>query len=116
MPLEYKTITIFTSADVYWKGKPLADAVNEFIVQRKLAARCIVTKGTAGCFENGEVYVQAMLEFPDNMPLKIEIILSAAGIDDVLTHFKEMTVDGVVAITEPEIISYKPATGIGFYK
>jgi PII-like signaling protein len=107
MPLEYKTIAIFTGEDVYWKGKPLADAVNEFIVHQKLAARCIVTKGIAGCFENGEVCAQSMLEFSDNMPLKIEIFLPAAEAEDVLKHLIEMTVDGVVAITEPETISYK---------
>jgi CBS domain-containing protein len=112
MSLEYKTIKIYTSEDIHWQGKPLYEAINEFIFHQKLAARCVVIKGIAECFENGEVCTQSILDLPDNMPLIIEVIVPAAEIDKVLPHLKEMTVDGVVTIAKAKTISFKSAKSL----
>jgi len=53
--LNYKAIEIFTSEEARYRKKPVADAVMQYIKDLKIAARCIVTRGVAGCYESGEV-------------------------------------------------------------
>lgn len=51
MSLKYKIIRIFTSEEVHWHGKPLYNAVIEYIRSLKLAARCTIYRGIAGCYD-----------------------------------------------------------------
>ncbi len=55
-------------------GKPLTDAVLQHILELKLAARCIVTRGISGCYENGETATGNIEVLSYNMPIKIEVI------------------------------------------
>ena len=71
--MTYKTVVIFTSEEARWHGSPLYEAIVRVIAHEKSASRCIVTRGVAGCFENGEVASHRVLDISHNMPLKIEI-------------------------------------------
>ena len=53
--LNYKAIEIFTNEEARYRNKPVADAVIDYIRALKIAARCIVTRGIAGCDESGEI-------------------------------------------------------------
>lgn len=53
--LNYKAIEIFTSEEARYRNQPVSDAVLQYIRDLKIAARCIVTRGIAGCYESGEV-------------------------------------------------------------
>ena len=107
MALDYKVIEIFTSEEVHWHGKPLYEAIVEYIRGMKIAARCIVSRGIAGCYENGDVATTKILDLSFNMPLKIEIILPAGELDLVLPTIEEMVIDGIVVVEEMEIRSHK---------
>ena len=67
------------------------------------AARCIVTRGVAGCFENGEVASHRVLDISYNMPIKIEIILPPQELERGLPDIEEMVRDGIVMVKEREI-------------
>jgi CBS domain-containing protein len=109
MPLKYKIIRIFTSEEVHWRGKPLYNAVIEYIRGLKLAARCTINRGIAGCYENGEISTQNILDLSMNLPLTIEILLPAAEVESVLLHLEEMVADGIVGVADLEINSYHSA-------
>jgi CBS domain-containing protein len=106
MSLKYKLIRIFTSEEVHWYGKPLYNAIIEYIRGLKLAARCVINRGIAGFYENGEISTQNILDLSINLPLTIEILLPATEIDLVLPHLEEMVVDGIISCTDVEIYSY----------
>jgi PII-like signaling protein len=53
--LNYKAIEILTSEDARFRNKPVAEAVVQYVRGLKIAARCIVTRGVAGCYESGEM-------------------------------------------------------------
>ena len=106
MALQYKKIIIYTSEDVHWHGKTLSSAVVELIRSLKLAARCIVNRGLAGCYENGEVATANILDLSYNLPLTIEVIIPAAALDTVLPQLEEMAVDGIVAVADLEVRAY----------
>ena len=58
--LQYKAIEIFTGEEARWRGKPLSDAIVQFVCNLKIAARCMVTRGIHGCYESGEIATQKL--------------------------------------------------------
>jgi PII-like signaling protein len=107
MPIKYSVIEIFSNEESRCKGEPLPKAVLEYVRGQKITARCIVTRGIKGSYENGKVATQNILELSFNMPLKIEIILPSAKLDLVLPILEEMVCEGIVTVREIEIRSYK---------
>jgi len=75
MALKYNVIEIFTSEEAKYGGQSLYSAVVQYISRLKIAARCVVSRGIEGCYENGEMATQHILVLSYNMPVKIEIIL-----------------------------------------
>ncbi len=110
--LAYKVIEIFTSEQVRWKGAPLYDAIVRAVAREKSAARCIVTRAVAGCFENGEIASHRVLDLSHNMPLKIEIILPAPELERVLAEVEKMVTDGIVVVEEQDIRLHRTTGGL----
>lgn len=106
MSLQYKIIRIFIGEEVHWHGKPLYNAIIEYIRSLKLAARCVVHRGIAGCYENGEISTQNILDLSYNLPVTIEILLPATEIDPVLSHLETMVPDGIISSADLEINVY----------
>jgi CBS-domain-containing membrane protein len=107
MSVTYKLITIFTSEDSKWKGKPLYEVVVNYVKDLKTVARCIVSHGVAGCYESGEVVTRKLLELSYNMPLRIEVVIPEAEADPVLAALDRMVTDGVVTINDLTVYSFK---------
>ncbi len=107
MSLKYNVIEIFTSEEVRWKGKPLHRAIIDHVRNAKIAARCLVVKGVAGSYENGEIASTSLEILSLNMPLKIEIILPAAELNAILPGIEEMVTDGIVVVEDMDIRSHR---------
>jgi CBS domain-containing protein len=107
MPLKYNVIEIFTSEEARWKGKPVPTGIIEHVRKARIAARCLVTKGVAGCYENGEVASSRLEVLSFNMPMKIEIILPAAELEKILPGIEEIVTDGIVVVEDMEIKSHR---------
>jgi len=105
--MNYKVIGVYTSEDTRWHGKPVHEAILTFVRSLKLAARCAVTRGVAGCYENGEVATAKIEILSFKMPLKIEIILPTSEADRVLPTIQEMVVDGIVSVGDLNVVSHK---------
>jgi CBS domain-containing protein len=109
MALEYKIVKIYTSEDARWQGRPLYDAVIEYVRNLKLAARCLVIRGIAGCYENGEISTQTIVDLSYNAPLVIEIILPAEELTLFLPRLETMVADGIVAVAASTVLCYHSA-------
>ncbi len=107
MSLDYKVIRVITSEEVHWNGKPLYEAILEYLKQQRIAARCLVTRGIAGLYETGELVTQTILDLSFNMPIKIEIFLPAPELDPVLARLDEMVSEGIVAYEDFKLVSFK---------
>ncbi|MFH0730100.1 MAG: DUF190 domain-containing protein [Pseudomonadota bacterium] len=105
--LNYKAIEIFTSEEARYRSKPVADAVIQYIRNLKIAARCIVTRGIAGCYESGEVTTGRLEILSFNMPLRIYIVIPAAQIERVLDDLNGMVGDGIIALHDLNVISHR---------
>ncbi len=105
--LPYKAIEIFTSELARRQGKPVAESVIQYVRGLKIAARCIVTKGIAGCYESGEVATGRMEILSYNLPIRIYIVLPAAEAERALAGLDPLVGDGIVALHDLQVISHR---------
>ena len=104
MAQSYVVIEIYTSERARCGGKYLSEAVLEYIRKLKAPARLVVFKGTEGCYENGEVSTQKIMDLSTNQPVKIEIVLPSAEADAVIADLQKMVSDGILG-THPLMVS-----------
>ena len=107
MSLEYKVIEIFTREGARWHHQPLHEAVVKMVRDHKLAARVLVLRAIGGAFESGEIVSQHILDLSYDAPLKIEIILPAAELAEVLPALEEMVLDGVIAVRDMSVVLHR---------
>ena len=105
--LSYKAIEIFTSEEARYKRKPIADAVVQYIRDLKIAARCIVTRAVAGCYESGELATTRLEVLSYNLPVRIYIVIPAAETQRVLDGLNGMVDDGIVALHDLNVLSHR---------
>ncbi len=105
--LHYKVIEIFTGEEARWQGKQLHSAIVGRVNDLKIAARCIVTRGIEGSYENGEIATGRLEVLSYNMPIRITIIVPAAEFDAVLSAVEEMVADGIIASRDVEVVLHK---------
>jgi CBS domain-containing protein len=98
MSLAYRVIEVFTSEDAKYKGHHVHMAIVQRIRDLHIAARCVVLRGVAGCYESGEIATHGIEVLSFNMPLKIEIVLPASELDRVLPMVEEIVEDGIVLV------------------
>jgi len=110
--MTYTIIEIFTSEEARWHGSPLYEAIVRVIAREKSAARCIVTRGVAGCFENGEIASHRVLDISYNMPIKIEVVLPRPESERVLPRIEEMVGDGMVLVRESAVDLHRTTGGL----
>jgi len=111
--MTYTIIEIFTSEEARWHGSPLYEAIVHVVAHEHSAARCIVTRGVAGCFENGEVASHRVLDISYNMPVKVEIIVPQPELEKLLPHIEEMVGDGIVLVREADVRLHRTAVDQG---
>ena len=107
MTLNYRAIDIYTAEEIRHHGQPLYEALVQYVKSLKLAARCFVTRGAAGCYESGEVASRSILTISYNLPVKVEIILPAAEVEQILPTIEDMVTDGIVAVREMMVHTYR---------
>ncbi len=107
MALNYRLIEIYTAEEIRHHGQPLYEALVQYVKSLKIAARCLVTRAAAGCYESGEVASRNILTISYNLPIKVEIILPAAELATVLPQVEAMVTDGIVAVREMTVHTYR---------
>ncbi len=105
--LQYKAVEIFTSEKARYGKKPVVDAVLEYVQGLKLAARCIVTRGIAGCYESGELATGRLEILSFNMPVRIYIVIPAAETERVLDGLNGMISDGILVLHDLNVLSHR---------
>lgn len=107
MSLDYRVIEVYTSEEAKHGSRPVADSVIDLVKGLKIAARCAVFLGRAGYYESGEIACQSLLSISYNMPVKIEIVVPAGELDGLLPQVEAMVADGIVAVRELSVRSYR---------
>jgi PII-like signaling protein len=103
----YVVIEIYTSEGARSDGKTLSEAVLEYVRKLKAPARLVVFKGTEGCYENGEVSTQKIVDLSANLPVKMEIVLPSAEADAIMADLQEMVSDGILGSRPLTVFSHR---------
>lgn len=107
MAQAYVVIEIYTSEGARSDGKSLSEAVLEYVRKLKAPARLVVFKGTEGCYENGEVSTQKIMDLSTNLPVKMEIVLPSAEADAIMADLQEMVSDGILGSRPLTVFSHR---------
>jgi CBS domain-containing protein len=78
-----------------------------FVSKLKIAARCIVTRGVSGCYENGELVTGKLEILSLKLPVRITIVLPAPETDRVLDQLGQMVDDGIVSLHPVQVLSHR---------
>ena len=107
MAIKYCVVEVFTSEGGAGRGPALAQALVRRVRDLKIAARCLVTRGVAGCREDGEIASGGLEVLSLDMPLKIEIVLPSAELDRVLPLLDELVADGIVLVGRKKALFHR---------
>ena len=105
--LHYRAIEIWTSEEERHQGQPVAEAILDYIRGLKNAARSTVTRGIAGCTEDGEMATHRLEVLSYNLPVRIDIILPAAAAEGVLAGLDERVAGGIIALRDLTVVHHK---------
>ena len=105
--IQYKRIQVYTGESARCQGKPAFEAIVEAVRGLRVAARCQVSRGVAGCYENGEMSSDRTELLSYNAPLKIKIIVPAAEAEKVRARLLELAPDGIVTEEDAAVVSHR---------
>ena len=109
---EYTVVRVYTSEKARYEGKELAPAIEAYIRSLKIAARCVIMRGSSGCYENGETATTHIVELSYNLPLIIEIVVPSADAPAILERLGVMVVDGLVSVIPATVTSFRSAAAL----
>ncbi len=105
--MNYTILQIYTNEQARWHGKPFHQAVIDLIQQQHIAARCMVVRGIAGCYETGELATPNIEVLSYKMPLRIDILAPEAEAQRLLPALEEMVVDGILCRVSADVILHR---------
>ena len=103
----YSIIEIFISEEAQWQREPLASALVRMVHELKIAARCLVTRGVEGAYENGEIATSRIEVLSYNMPVRLTIVAPALEAEKILVQAEKMVTDGIITVQKVEVRAHK---------
>jgi CBS domain-containing protein/PII-like signaling protein len=107
MPLTYTLARIYTSEEARFEGKPLHQEIVRFINRQRISARCQVTRGVGGCYENGEIATSGLEVLSFNLPLEITVIFPKAEGARLLPQLEAMVDEGLMTVEDQDVHWHK---------
>ncbi len=101
----YQRITIYTSESASWKGQQPGEYVTGYLKRNAVKARCLAWHAQGGYFEDGTTVGSHIEVLAAKMPVKIEIVLSAGSVPQVLADLQLVAHDAIVTLDEMNVVA-----------
>lgn len=111
LPGKAKMIRIYFGEDDKWKEKPLYRAIVEKCRELDIAGATVL-RGIAGYGASILIRESHMLSFSHDAPLMVTIIDADEKIQQLLPFLDEAVDQGLIAISEVEVIKYVHQDGL----
>ncbi|HXH21511.1 MAG TPA: DUF190 domain-containing protein [Dehalococcoidia bacterium] len=105
-----KQLRIFIGESDRWHHRSLSDAILEMLRAEGLAG-ATVTRGIAGFGANSRIHTAHILRLSEDLPIVIEVIDRPDRIEKVLPKLDEMVSEGLVVISDVEVLLYRHSGG-----
>ena len=99
-------LRIFIGESDQWQSRPLYEAI--VLKARELhLAGATVLRGPMGFGAHSRLHTAKILRLSEDLPMLIEIVDSKEKIDELLPHIDEMVTEGLVCLSDVEIVAYR---------
>jgi uncharacterized protein len=88
-----------------WKGKPLYLAIVEKCRELDIAGATVL-RGIEGYGASTRIYKAHLLSFSSDAPVMVSVIDVEDKIAKLLPHLDEMVAEGLIAMSDVEVIKY----------
>jgi PII-like signaling protein len=105
-----KQLRIFIGESDHWRHRSLADALVEMLREEGLAG-ATVTRGIAGFGAHSRIHTAHILRLSEDLPVIIEVTDTPERIERILPKLDEMVQEGLVTISDVEILLYRHRGG-----
>jgi PII-like signaling protein len=98
-------LIIYIGESDEWEGEPLYVALVKKFREMGIAGVTVV-RGIMGYGANNRIHKAKLLTFSEDMPIRIEVVDKPEYIQQILPVLDEMVVDGLIAISNVEVVRY----------
>ena len=102
-----KKLSVYLSETDTRHGRPLYEALVTLAHKHGIAG-ATVSRGVMGFGAGGRVHTAGLVEAGGHLPLKVEIVDAAEAVDHLLPEVYEMVEEGLVELSDVEIVRVKP--------
>ena len=106
-----KMLRIHFGEDDRWQGKPLYQAIVEKCRELDIAG-ATVYRGVEGYGASTLIRRTHLLSFSSDAPVMVTVIDSEEKILELLPHLDQMVPEGLIAISEVEVVKYVHQDGL----
>lgn len=106
-----KLLRIHFGEDDKWKGKPLYRAIVEKCRELDIAGATVL-RGIEGYGASTLIRRSHLLSFSHDAPVMVSVIDSGDKIDTLLAILDEMVGEGLIAVSEVEVVKYVHQGGV----
>jgi PII-like signaling protein len=110
LEVKAKMLRIHFGEDDKWKDKPLYRAIVEKCRELDLAG-ATVFRGIEGYGASTLIHRSHLLSFSSDAPIMVSVIDSAENIQKLLPFLDEMVSEGLIAMSEVQVIKYSHQDG-----
>jgi PII-like signaling protein len=100
-----KRLTVTVNEAARWHGRSLYNALLE-LFQHKGMAGATVSRGIAGFTGHGAIHTINIVDLSSDLPVRIEIVDTAAAIDRVLPDVYDMVDKGLVEVQDTTVVKF----------
>jgi PII-like signaling protein len=106
-----KMLRVYFGEDDKWKNKPLYRAIVEKCRELDLAG-ATVFRGIEGYGASTLIHRSHLLSFSPDAPIMVSVVDSDENIQKLLPFLDEMVSEGLIAMSEVEVIKYSHQDGL----
>jgi uncharacterized protein len=100
-----KMLRIHFGEDDKWQGRPLYEAIVQRCRQLDIAGATVL-RGIEGYGASTIIRKSHLLHFSSDAPILVQIVDSEENIQRLLPALDEMVMEGLIAISDVEVIKY----------
>lgn len=100
-------VRIYIGEQDQWKGRPLYQAVVEFLREKGIAGATVL-RGIEGFGAHARLHTTRLLRLSEDLPILIEVVDREDRLREVLPTVDEMVGGGLVTLERVEVVTYRP--------
>jgi PII-like signaling protein len=104
-------VRVYIGESDHWHGKPLYQAIVEFLRERGLAGATVL-RGIEGFGAKAHLHTTRLLRLSEDLPVLIEVVDQEDRVRAILPELDAMVGDGLITLEKVEVLAYRAGSGV----